>query len=155
MAKPFCTFAGVTIFPNIPLIGQPDNAATEGQLSQRTDLELLVVFDGELPFLERVLKAAGYDEPANQIHLLRWTADDGGLDMARITRQLNIKKVMLFGQDLKALGLHFNVAPYFPVSLAGCSYLVSQSVKVISDAKAAGDNKPAGLLWRSVQALLA
>ncbi|MEM6771301.1 MAG: hypothetical protein AAF597_12030, partial [Bacteroidota bacterium] len=64
----------MSIFPDITLIDHPDNAATELQLSQRTDLKLLVIYEGELPFLERVLAAAGYDAPAHQLHLLRWTA---------------------------------------------------------------------------------
>lgn len=141
----------VTIFPDITLIGQPDNAATELQLSQRTDLDLLVIYDAELPFLERVLAAAGYDAPAHQLHLLRWTADDGGLNLASIIRNLQVKQVMIFGQSLKALGLHFTVAPYFPVSVAGITYLIAPSAAAISAAKAKGDNGPAGNLWRAIK----
>lgn len=141
----------VTIFPDITLIEQPDNAATELQLSQRTDLDLLVVYDAELPFLEKVLAAAGYDEPAHQLHLLRWTDDDGGLNLASIVRQLKVKQVMVFGQNLKALGLHFTVALYFPVDIAGATYLIAPSVKSIAEAKASGNNGPAGNLWRAIK----
>jgi len=118
------------LFPSFSLIGQPDN---------------------ELPFLERVLAAAGYQEPASQLHLLRWTADEGGLDLARIVRRLQINKVMIFGQEAKAMGLHFVVAPYFPVEVAGVTYLLAPSVKSIADAKAKGDNGPAGALWRGIK----
>jgi hypothetical protein len=142
----------VTIFPDITLIEQPDNAATELQLSQRTDLDLLVVYDSELPFLERVLAAAGYNEPAHQLHLLRWTSEDGGLRLASIIRSLQVKQVMMFGQDLQQLGLHFTVAPYFPVSLAGVTYLIAPPVKDIAEAKASGNNGPAGNLWRAIKA---
>lgn len=140
------------IFPSFPLIGQPDNAGVDLQLSERTDLDLLVVYDTELPFLERVLGAAGYDEPAHQIHLLRWTGQDGGLDLARIVRRLQISKVILFGQDQAALGLHFVVAPYFPVTVGNVTYMICPSVKSIADAKTNGDNGPAGSLWRGVKA---
>lgn len=140
------------LFPSFPLIGQPDNAGTDLQLSQRTDLDLLVIYDSELPFLERVLAAAGYNEPASQLHLLRWTPEDGGLDLARIIRRLRVNKVMIFGQDAKAMGLHFIVAPYFPLTVAGVTYLMAAPVKTISDAKAKGDNGPAGALWRGVKA---
>lgn len=140
------------LFPSFPLIGQPDNAGTDLQLSERTDLDLLVIYDAELPFLERVLAAAGYTEPASQLHLLRWTTNDGGLDLARIVRRLQVNKVMVFGQQAKAMGLHFEVAPYFPVTVAGVTYLLAPSVKSIAEAKATGDNGPAGALWRGVKA---
>lgn len=142
----------MTVFPDITLISQPDNAATALQLSERTDLPLLVVYDGELPFLERVLAAAGYDEPAHQLHLLRWTTDDEDLQLAQIVRRLRVKRVMLFGQDLRALGLHFTVAPYFPVDVARVTYLVAPSAQLIAEAKAAGNNGPAGNLWRAIKA---
>ncbi len=142
----------VPLFPDITLIAQPDNAATELQISTRTDLPLLVVYDSELPFLEKVLAAAGYKEPAHQLHLLRWTADDGGLQLAQIVRGLKVSQVMLFGQHLRDLGLHFTVAPYFPVDVAQVTYLVAPSVKHIADAKAAGNNGPAGSLWRAIKA---
>ena len=142
----------MSIFPDIPLIAQPDNAGVDLQLTDRQDLDLLVVYDAELPFLERVLGAAGYKEPAHELHLLRWTAADGGLQLARIVRRLKVSRVMVFGQDAAALGLHFMVAPYFPVGLGGVTYMLCPSVKSIADAKAAGDNGPAGALWRGVKA---
>lgn len=140
------------IFPSFPLIAQPDDAGVDLQLSDRTDLDLLVIYDAELPFLERVLGAAGYDAPAHQLHLLRWTAEDGGLHLAGIIRRRRVKKVLLFGQDPAGLGLHFVVAPYFPVTVAGVAYMLCPSVQTIADAKANGDNGPAGNLWRGVKA---
>lgn len=141
----------VNLFPDISLIAQPEDDALDLQLSPRTDLDLLVVYDSERPFLERVLAAAGYDAPTHQLHLLRWTADDGGLLLAQAIRRLSIKKVILFGQSLPDCGLHFNVAPYFPVTVAGVVYLVVPSVKSIAEAKAQGDNGPAGALWRAIK----
>ena len=140
------------LFPSFPLIGQPGNDGIDLQLSERTDLDLLVVYDAELPFLERILAAAGYDQPTHQLHLLRWTAEDGPLDLARIQRGLQLSKIILFGQDLPALGLHFRVAPYFPVTLAGVTYLTAPPLATIAAAKAKGDNGPAGNLWRAIQA---
>lgn len=142
----------MSIFPSFTLIGQPDIAGTDLQLTERTDLDLLVVYDAELPFLERVLAAAGYDEPAHQLHLLRWTPADGDLDLARIVRKFGVKQVMIFGQPPKSLGLHFVVSPFFPVEVAGVTYLIAPSAKSIADAKAAGNNAAAGNLWRAIKA---
>jgi len=139
------------LYPDLRLINQPDNTSALAALDLDAGHNLLVLYDGELPFLERVLKAAGYDQPAKQLHLVEWTDNKKGLDLAAILRQLGIQRVMLFGQDLVNLGLHFSVAPYFPVTVAGTTYLISESVAAIAAAKAAGNNAPAGALWRGIQ----
>ena len=144
----------MSLFPNIDLIGQPDYADALRQLPPNAvaGVEMLVVYDTDLIFLSRVLNAAGYDDPALQLHLLHWSAGQGDIDLAGLVRHLKIKKVMLFGQSLKGLGLHFNVADYFPVEVSACTYLVCPSVETIATAKANGDNGPAGALWRAVKA---
>lgn len=138
-------------FPNLHLIGLPDNAAALAALDASAGHELLVLYDGNLDFLARVLNAAGYDSPAEQLHLLEWTQEKGGLDLSALIRQLGVSKVILFGQRLPDLGLHFLEYPYAPVEVAGCRYLVAQSVDVIAQAKANGNNKPAGALWGSIK----
>ncbi|WP_020570475.1 hypothetical protein [Neolewinella persica] len=144
----------MSIFPNIDLIGQPEYAEALRKLSPNAvaGVDTLVVYDTDLAFLSRVLNAAGYDDPALQLHLLGWSPDQGDIDMAGLVRHLKIRKVMLFGQELKGLGLHFNVADYFPVEVSGCTYLVCPSAETIATAKANGDNGPAGALWRAVKA---
>jgi hypothetical protein len=143
----------MSLFPNIDLIGQPDYADALRQLSPNAvaGVDTLVIYDADLAFLSRVLNAAGYDDPALQLQLLAWSPDQGSIDMAGLVRRLKISKVMLFGQELKGLGLHFNVADYFPVEVSGCTYLVCPSVATIAEAKANGDNGPAGALWRAVK----
>ena len=142
------------LFPDIDLIGQPEYGEALRQLSPNAvaGVDLLVVYDGELDFLTRVLNAAGFDEPALQLHLLHWSPAAGGLDLAGLTRHLAIKRVLLFGQDLQELGLHFHVADYFPVQVAGVTYLKTPPVSTIASAKANGDNGPAAALWRGVKA---
>jgi hypothetical protein len=144
----------MSLFPNIDLIGQPEYADALRQLSPNAvaGVEMLVVYDDDLAFLSRVLNAAGYDDPALQLHLLAWSPDQGDIDLAGLVRHLKIKKVVLFGQSLKGFGLHFNVADYFPVEVSGCTYLVCPSVETIATAKTNGDNGPAGALWRAVKA---
>ena len=140
-------------FPAVDLIGVPDNATALAQLppAPRAGVDLLVVYDGEYPFLERVLNAAGYDDPAVQTYLLAWSPADGGVDLARLLRRFGVTRVLLFGQQRRALGLHFSVADYFAVTVAGVTYLCCPAVAEIAAAKAAGDNGPAGLLWRAVK----
>lgn len=113
---------------------------------------MLVVYDSNFDFLARVLGAAGFDDPKLQLHLLEWSPTNGPLDFVRLIRHLKIKRVLLFGQDMESLGLHFQVANYFPVEVSGVSYMTNPSVAVIAEAKAKGDNGPAGALWRGVKA---
>lgn len=142
------------IFPNIDLIGQPEYHEALRQLSPNAvaGVDMLVVYDTDLDFLARVLKAAGFDEPKLQLHLLHWSPAEGSIDLTGLIRHLKIKRVLLFGQDLKTLGLHFHVADYFAVEVAGVTYLKTPSVSEIATAKANGDNGPAGALWRGVKA---
>ena len=131
------------------LIGQPDNAAALEKLSPARNLDLLVVYHGELAlrtFLQRILGAAGYKDPGTQLHLLEWPADVA-LDLSTLVRTLGVSKVILFGYDLPRLGLHLEVANYFPIEIAGTTYLIADSLEYISQTKEAGDNTAAGALW--------
>lgn len=141
------------IFPDIDLIGQPEYGEALRRLSPHAvaGVDMLVVYDSDLEFLARVLNAAGFDEPAIQLHLLEWNPARGGLDLTGLIRHLKVRRVLLFGQELKALGLHFQVADYFSVEVAGVTYLKTPSVSTISTAKARGDNGPAGALWRGIK----
>jgi len=142
------------VFPNLDLIGQPDyHEALRGLApNAAAGVDLLVIYDGALDFLTRVLNAAGYDDPPLQARLLEWTPKKGGIDLAGLVRHLGIKRVLLFGQDAAALGLHFQVVDYFPVEVSGVTYLRAPSAGQIAEAKANGDNGPAGALWRGVKA---
>jgi hypothetical protein len=141
------------IFPDIDLIGQPNYDDALRQLSPNAveGVDMLVIYDSDIEFLNKVLGAAGFDEPKLQLQLLEWTAASGPLDLTGLIRHLNIKRVLLFGQDRKALGLHFEVADYFPVQVAGVTYMKNPSAAEIATAKANGNNGPAGALWRGVK----
>ncbi|MEO0733464.1 MAG: hypothetical protein AAFZ52_11555 [Bacteroidota bacterium] len=134
------------LFPAISLIDQGEDQ-TPVLPGPR---EVLVLYVSESDFVERVFKAASYTNPQEELALLAWEPGKSLL-LAQLVRRLGANKVVLFGQDLKALGLHFRVAPYFPVTVAGCTYLVAESDVEIAAAKAAGNNGPAGRLWRALQ----
>ena len=135
------------------LIGQPNNAVALEKLSPARDLNLLVVYHGELvlrSFLQRILGAAGYKDPGTQLHLLEWPQDTP-LDLAALVRTLGVDKVILFGYDLPQLGLHLEVANYFPITVAGTTYLVADSLEYIAQTKEVGDNQAAGALWGAMR----
>ncbi len=139
---------------HIRLIGQPALADALERLPTPPSptARLLVVYDAERPFVERILAAAGYTDLPTQAHLLEWRAEDGGLDLAAMHHHLGVKRVMLFGQPLPALGLHFQVANYFPLEVAGVHFLVAESAAAISRAREAGNNGPAAALWQAIKA---
>lgn len=136
-------------FPNLRLIKEGDIdriPATDIDLTARH--HLLVLYDEDLPFLQRVLKAAGYAE--GEFHAITWPAGEP-LNLSLLIRKLGVNKIILFGQDLPALGLHFQLAPYYPVTLANRTYLVAEPISSITAAKAKGNNTPAAALWRALQ----
>ena len=139
----------MSIYPNLQLIRAGDNQVAR-DFQAREGRDLLVLFEENQAFVERVLSAAGYADIPHQVFLLQ-RQDKAPLDVSRLVRRLEVSKVLLFGQDLPSLGLHFQVAPYFPVVVAGLRFLVAQSVAEIATAKAEGDNAPAGNLWRALQ----
>ena len=141
-------------FPDLTPIGQPDYADALAALGPARDLPLLVLYHGELPrraFLEKVLTAAGHADPAREVHLLDWPATTP-LDLSGLVRELNVSTVYLFGYDLPALGLHFEVGQYFPLAVGGVTYLVADSLEFIEDSKERGDNRAARSLWAAISA---
>lgn len=135
------------------LISQPETGPALQKLGPRRDLDLLIVYYGELglrEFLGRILGAAGFDEPGTQLHLLEWPVE-ASLDLTSLIRKLGVKRVILFGYHLPLLGNHFTVANYFPLTVAGITYLSADSLEYILESKERGDNRPAGALWSAVK----
>ena len=141
------------LFPSLQLTQLPDNAAlAEHELTPDVAKSLLVIYEGDLPFLNKVLAAAGYQDPKQDLHLLRHEPDDPAFDLATLVRRLNVDKVILFGQDLAQLGLHFHIAHYAPLTIGAATYMVCPGVAQIAAAKQAGNKKPSVNLWRGIQA---
>ena len=141
------------LFPSLQLTQLPDNAAlAEHELSPDPGKSLLVIYESDLPFLSKVLAAAGYKDVDNDLHILRHEADDPSLDLSALLRRLGVDKVMLFGQELSALGLHFHIAHYAPLTIGAATYMVCPGLAEIAAAKQAGNKTPSVNLWRGVQA---
>ena len=145
--------AAMELFPVVNLIQMPDNAAFPAEeLRAEPEKKLLVIYDGDLPFVVRVLAAAGYDDPKAQLHLIRRQPEDAEqLDLATLAERLDIDKVILFGQQPSDLGLHFIVQPYYPIEVAGRTYMICQAIREIAAAKSAGNNQPAAALWAGMK----
>jgi hypothetical protein len=135
------------------LITQPTYEDALHKLSPARDLELLVVYHGEIglrDFLRRILHAAGYDEPGRQLHLLELSVNDP-LDLTGLIRTLGVDRVLLFGYDLPSLGLHLRADNYQPVTVADVTYLFADSLEFISRTKENGDNRAAAALWTAIK----
>lgn len=141
------------LFPTLRITQLPDNAAlAEHDLAHHENKTLLVIYEANKPFLEKVLAAAGYKNPTTDLHLLRHEPDDPAFDLTTLLRQLNANQVILFGQDLPALGLHFQIAQYAPLTIGAATYMVCPGVAEIAAAKLAGNKTPSINLWRGLQA---
>ena len=141
------------LFPTLRIIRQPHNDEARQQLDRAGGSgNLLVLYDGDLPFLERVLLAAGYSAPREDCYLLQRDTDAAPLSLTDLSTHLGVSRVILFGQKLPDLGLHFQVAKYVLVVVGATTYMICDSVADISAAKDAGDNKPSRALWGGIQA---
>ena len=141
------------LFPTLRIIRQPDNDEVRRQLSKAGGGgNLLILYDGDLPFLERVLLAAGYPTPREDCYLLQRDPDAASLSLTELLTDLGVSRALLFGQDLPALGLHFRMAKYVPLTIGTTTYMTCDPVAAISAAKDGGDNKPSRALWGGIQA---
>lgn len=137
---------------NFDLIAAPRYAAARQQLPDPpAESALLVLYDEGYDFLAKVLTAAGYRDLPDGVHLVVWSAAEEGLDLLALARELNAHRLLLFGQDPARLGLHLQLANFFPVTVAGRRLMLCPSLPQIAAAKAAGDNGPAAALWRGLQ----
>lgn len=150
----------MSIFPDLELIAQPPTLPAAERPVAKPGAELLVLYAGNQDFLLRVLAAAGYDDPAGQVHLLERPEGADSFALAPLLRELGVTKVILFGQDLPALGLHVDVRSYHHLNpqlgyvtftINGIRYLVEEPLANIAEAKAAGNNQPAGRLWAALK----
>ncbi len=137
-------------FPDVKLVHLPDEACEFASWVPDERKCVLILYDDRLPFLLKVLQAAGYEEPEEEIYLVRWRADES-LDLTALATRLQVEKIVLFGQSLSSLGLHFTAADYFPIEVGGRTYMTCESLTRIESAKDEGNNKPAGALWRGIQ----
>lgn len=140
--------------PASPDVGYPD--APEAP-------EILVIHDSpeHRPFLDRVLAAAGYDDPDSQVYALHRPPAAGPFHLHDLIAKTGVRKIILFGQDLPDLGLHFDVRGYhrsFPnngyvaATISGVRYLIETSLVTIAEANAAGDKSHARRLWNGLRA---
>ncbi len=135
------------------LIAQPGYGEALERLGPDRNLDLLVLYYGELSlrtFLGRILAAAGYKEPGKELHLLEWLPA-AKLDLAGLIRQTGATKVVLFGYAPARLGIHIDAANYFPVTVAGITYLFADSLEYIQQTKEGGDNRAAAALWVAIK----
>lgn len=135
------------------LIAQPDNSLLAEQVVEpHPEKRLVVIYDSNLPFLERVLGAAGYKNPTDELHLIRHERGDEPFDLASLLGRLQVSEVICFGQELASLGLHFQIAEYATVRIADRLFMICGSVEKISSEKEKGNNQPAAALWKGIKA---
>lgn len=153
----FClcsTFTGVRFF-DFDLIRLPDPADT-------TPLDksgpLLLYPGGEaaeerVAFLENVLRAAGYSDPAREVNFIACPSG-AALDLATLLLRQSKKteRIIIFGIEPRTLGLHFQLAAYHPVRVNDRTYLLADDPLTIRDEKTGGKTQKAAALWRAVKA---
>ena len=135
------------------LIGQPDFAPALAQLPRTCARAPLVLYAGgseARTFLDRILNAAGYERPEEQLNLLEWPLD-APLDLTGLVRHLESDRIICFGHDTNVLGIHFFAQKYSPVTVTARTFLFAEPLTTILEAKQNGNNGPAGALWGALK----
>ncbi|MEL6355464.1 MAG: hypothetical protein AAFQ37_00880 [Bacteroidota bacterium] len=138
-------------FFDFDLIRQP----TAPALIARDSKKLLIVYQAgseRLTFLTNILKAAGYDQPSQQLHLLALNSNQDEIDLSATIRQLSLEQIIVFGIQPAALGLHFQLAKYVSVKVNHVWFLLADDLAIIQSEKAAGKPQKAGALWKAIKA---
>lgn len=140
-------------FLDFDIIRQP--ATPELTASTKGSSDLLVVFvEGEerRTFLGSILKAAGFAAFEKEVSLLGVRDASTAMDLSTLLlRESKISRVMVFGIEPKQLGIHFQLAPYVPITVNGHAYLLCDDLATIMTEKAAGKPQKAAALWRAVK----
>ena len=135
------------------LIHQPDFTPALAHLPRTCARAPLVLYTGGAEartFLDRILNAAGYERPDEQLNLLEWPLD-APLDLIGLARHLESDRIICFGYDTAVLGIHISAQKYSPVTVTARTFLFAEPLTTIQEAKRNGNNGPAGALWGALK----
>jgi len=102
-------------------------------------------------FLFGILRAAGYDDPKQQVGLLPLPDSVTELDGSNLIRTSGAAQLLLFGFEPAALGFHLQLGRYVPVAVNQLLLLVADDLALINAEKQAGNTQKAGALWKAVK----
>lgn len=139
------------------LFASPDLAAWQSRVSGSGRAGVLVVMaaepaqaEADLAFLETVLTAAKLSPVADQVFLLS-VSPQAGLPVVRLSRQLGVSRVMIFGLAPQRAGLRAEWPPYTFTRLGELRLLWGHAMADIKREREAGDSRKAGALWQALK----
>ena len=133
------------------------SAAQRDRLTGAGRTGLLVVFQTtpedlptEQPYLEKILEASGFAQPAESCLLLPVYAEEA-IDLIELQLPVTTRQVLFLGVAPQRCGFALRVPPYQAVSLSNRLYLFGDSVATIHAERRAGGKAKSGALWRALK----
>ncbi len=102
-------------------------------------------------FLENVLKAVNLTPLEDKIHLLQSANDKINLSLSRLATKMDSKHILIFGLNLKNLGVRADIPKYQFLKLNKLNILLCDSIGLIREERAAKKNQKAAALWQALK----
>jgi hypothetical protein len=104
----------------------------------------------EQPYLEKILDASGFPNPAESCLLLPVYAEEA-IDLSELRLPATVRQFAFLGIPPQRCGFTLRAQPYRPVSLNNRLFLFGDSVATIHAERQAGGKAKSGALWRALQ----
>lgn len=136
------------------IIALPVNDGSLPRLEGENARDVLLLFPKDddpalIIFLERVMRAVSAD-----LHKDTYFAGiEQGFEpsFVELSRAIAFDKLLLFGIQAEAIGLHLEHQQYQPIDFMGKTILEFDTPRFLSDERAAGGTKKSRLLWAELK----
>ena len=103
----------------------------------------------DIPYAARIIGAVKLSLEED-MYLLPWR-EKTDYSLSGLLRQLQVDRVLVFGVEPAALGLHFQAPRFLPVRVDGRTFLFSCSLTQLRNNREAGNRENAVKLWNALR----
>ncbi len=136
------------------IIALPLNSGSLPRLEGENARDILLLFPKDddpasINFLERVMRAVGLDLHKDTC----FASIEQGFEpsFVELSRAVAFEKLLLFGIQAEAIGLHLEHQQYQPIDFKGKTILEFDTPRFLADERAAGGTKKSSQLWAELK----
>lgn len=146
-------------FFDFDLYGAPDPARASSNIQGQGQAGILVIYEVEdtpeedQQYLQAILRPLKLDLQSDVFFLALQKKET--ISIASLLQQYTSTAVLVFGGDLKELGIRLQLPDYQPVKFQGRHFLKADSLHRIRTDRENKDNRRAGALWNALKEIFA
>lgn len=145
-------------FLNFQLFNYPSKEADNFNTIGQGNSHILIISHSELAnkqadkdFIENVFKAAKLSPLETHATLANSDKKDSALAAIQLAKAVDAHTIIIFGNDLKALGIQAQLPAYQFIELNKMNLLWVHSIQTIREERAANKNEKAAALWQALK----